>query len=100
MKTEYFILYNGANLINTKIFDTFYKPMLTNRAGGGMPKKKMRRITPTYKQMLCMELKIKTNNWLLAYYTKLKKSRSQNRTTKTNMNNCSIYNYSIIFIFF
>lgn len=31
--------------------------MLTNRAGGGMPKKKMRRITPTYKQMLCMELK-------------------------------------------
>jgi len=24
----------------TKIFDMFYKPMLTNRAGGGMPKKK------------------------------------------------------------
>ena len=82
MKTEYFILYNGANLINTKmssstsektkIFDTFYKPILTTRAGGGMPKKKMRRITPTYKQMLCMELKIKTNNRLLAYYTKLK----------------------------
>jgi len=55
-----------------KIFDTFYKPILTTRVGGGMPKKKMRRITPIYKQMLCMELKIKTNNRLLAYYTKLK----------------------------
>jgi len=37
---------------NEKKFDTFYKPMLTTRAGGGMPKKKMRHITPTYKQML------------------------------------------------
>ena len=63
---------SSSTIEKTTIFDTFYKPILTTRAGGGMPKKKMRRITPTYEQMLCMELQIKTNNRLLAYYTKLK----------------------------
>jgi hypothetical protein len=56
----------------TKIFDIFYKPMIKTRAGGGTPKKKMGRITPTYKQMQSTELKNKNNKHLLTYYTKLK----------------------------